>query len=144
MQKASWIILVVLAVLMLGVSLVSAGVAYRADARDEFGVGGPTVAQVAAWNPEVATAIRARRGTASAYSAAFATLLLAVVLVPYRRGEVWAWWAVLGSLLVLAAVTFVRVPALGTRLGTGTAVAILAVGVVALLLDARRLKKGGA
>jgi len=142
MKKASWILLVVLGALMLALSVVSASVAYRVDAPDEFGVGGPTVADVAAWNPEVATAIRARRGTASAYSAAFATLLLVVVLVPYRRGEVWAWWTILGSLLVLAAVTLVRVPALGTSLGASTAVTILVVGVVGLLLDARRLKKG--
>jgi hypothetical protein len=141
MRKASWILLTLMAALMLGLSLVSATVAYRSQVRDEFGVGGPTVADVAAWNPEVATAIRARRGTASAYSAAFATLLLFVVLGPYRRGETWAWWAILGSLLVFAAVTLVRLPALGTRLGASTAVTILAVGVVALLLDARRLKK---
>jgi hypothetical protein len=142
MRKASWIILLVLAVLMLGLSVVSASVAYRADARDEFGVGGPTIADVAAWNPEVAIAMRARRGTASAYSAAFATLLLFLVLVPYRRGERWAWWAVLGSLLVFCAVALARVPALGTRLGVPPALTILAVAVVALLLDARRLKAG--
>jgi hypothetical protein len=140
MKKASWILLAVLGALMLALSVVSASVAYRADTRDEFGVGGPTLADVAAWNPEVATAVRARRGTASAYSAAFATLLLVVVLVPYRRGEAWAWWAILGSLLVLAVVTFVRIPALGTNLGASTAAIILAVGVVALLLDARRLR----
>jgi hypothetical protein len=142
MRKASWIILVVLAALVLGLSMVSAGVAYRPDARDEFGTGGPTMADVAAWNPEVATAMRARRGTASAYSAAFATLMLFVVLVPYRRGERWAWWAVLGSLLVFCAVTLARVPALGTRLGVSTALTILAVAVVALVLDAKRLSGG--
>lgn len=142
MRTTSWVLLAVLAVLLLGLSLLSASVAYRTEARDEFGVGGPTMAQVAEWNPEVATAVRARRGTASAYAAAFATLLLVVVLVPYRRGDVWAWWAILGSLLVLAAVVVLRVPTLGTQLGVAAAAIVLSVAVVALLLDARRLKAG--
>jgi hypothetical protein len=141
MRKASWIVLTILGALLLALSFVSASVAYRTDAPDEFGVGGPKLSDVAAWNPDVATAIRARRGTASAYSAGLATLLLWVVLVPYRRGEVWAWWAVLASLLVFSAVAFVRVPALGTSLGVPPATALLVVGVVGLLLDARRLKQ---
>jgi hypothetical protein len=142
MRKASWIVLTVLAALVLALSLVSAWVAYSPNSPDEFGEGGPKLADVAAWNPEVATAIRGRRGTASAYSAAFATLLLFVVLRPYRRGEAWAWWAILGALLVLTAVSSLRVPALGTRLGVGGPITILVIGVVGLLLDARRLKQG--
>ncbi len=140
MRKASWIILSLMAGLMLVGSLVSASVAYRTEAPDEFGTGGPKLADVAAWNPEVATAIRARRGTASAYSAAFATLLLVVVAIPYRRGDVWAWWGLLGALVVLTGVILARVPMLGTNLGVPPASVILAIGVVALLLDAKRLK----
>lgn len=141
MRKASVVLLALLSGLVLALSLVSASVAYRADAPDEFGVGGPKLSDVAAWNPDVATAIRARRGTASAYSAGFATLLLALVLVPYRRGEVWAWWAILAGLLVFGGVALARVPALGTRLGAPAALIVLAVGVVGLLLDVRRLRR---
>jgi hypothetical protein len=142
MQKASWIVLTVLGALVLVLSLVSARTAYTPDAPDEFGEGGPKLSDVAAWNPEVATAIRGRRGTASAYSAAFATLLLFVVLRPYRRREAWAWWAILGGLLVLVGVSAWRVPALGTRLGVGGPFTILVIGMVGLLLDVRRLKQG--
>jgi hypothetical protein len=141
MRTASWIILALMAGLILVGSLFSASVAYRPDAPDEFGVGGPKLAEVAARNPQLATAIRARRGTASAYSAAFAVLLLGVVAIPYRRGDAWAWWAVLASFIVLAAVILARVPTLGTRLGAPTGGVILATSVVALLLDVKRLKR---
>src|SRR3990172_9631226 len=58
MKTASWVLVTAVAALTLLASLVSFGVAYG-GARDEFGVGGPTLSDVASWNPGVATAGRA-------------------------------------------------------------------------------------
>jgi hypothetical protein len=96
----------------------------------------------------VETALRSRRSTAAAYSAGFATLFLLITVGPYRRGEVWAWWALLVGMLVPSLLILLRVPLLGTGLagttGGGTAMGallqLLIVGV-GLALGAGRLQK---
>jgi|MudIll2142460700_1097286.scaffolds.fasta_scaffold201338_2 uncharacterized membrane protein len=140
LKTVSWALIALAAVLTLLASLVSFGVAYR-EARDEFGVGGPTLSDVASWKPEVATAIRARRATASAYATGWSLLLLIVTLIPYRRGERWAWWAILCATVVPLGLTLLRVPLLGTRLGAATALIQAGVIVVGLLFDVGRLKR---
>lgn len=141
MKTASWVLLTVLGTAMLALSLLSAYVAYATE-RDEFGQGGTKLSEVAAWRPEVARAIQARRGTAAAFAAAYAALFLSVVLGPYRRGDVWAWWSILGTSALLAALTLARIPLLGTRLGAATGGIQLAVVVLALLLDVGRVRSG--
>jgi hypothetical protein len=140
LKTASWVLVALAAVLTLLLSLVSFGVAYR-EARDEFGMGGPTLSDVAAGKPEVATAIRARRATASAYATGWSILLLAVTLVPYRRGEKWAWWAILAATVIPTLLSLLRVPLLGTNLGAGTALVQSGVVVLGLLLDVGRLRR---
>ena len=145
MRTVSWVLLAVVGVATLFFSLESALVAYR-PASPRVGqerIGPATLAEVAATHEGVETALRARRGTAAAYAAGFGTLFLFVVLGPYRRGDVWSWWALLASTLVLAAVVLLRVPALGTRSGAGTALVQLGLVIVALLLDAGRLPARG-
>ncbi len=100
MRTVSWVLLALVGLATLGLSLVSANVAYRA-AGDQ--IGPATLDEVAAGRPEVATALRGRRGTAAAYAAAYATLFLFIVLGPYRRGDRGSWWALLAGSLVLAA-----------------------------------------
>jgi hypothetical protein len=139
MKTASWVLLAVTGALILILSLLSLYIAYS-GARDEFGQGGPTVDDVRSWNPEIATAIRARRGTAASFAAAYAVLVLAIVIGPYRRGDAWAWWALLAGAVTLALLAIARIPLMGTRLGAFTGVIPLVVTVVALLLDVRRLK----
>jgi hypothetical protein len=58
---------------------------------------------------------------------------------PYRRGDVTSWWGILVSLVVLTAVVGARVPFTGNPLGIGTPLTLLALGIVALLLDVKRL-----
>src|SRR5919199_5218101 len=115
MKKASWILLAVLAVAITVLSLVSAAHAYRT--RDDYGIGGARVSKVAGGDAGIATALRGIRGTSAAYGAAFGVLFLAVVLGPYRRGDVWAWKALLIAGLVHFVIVTLRVPALGTQLG---------------------------
>jgi hypothetical protein len=148
MKKASWIILVIIGVLTLLGSFFSVGVAYVSLLEDK--IGPATLTELSAGRPEIATAVKARRATAGAYGAGFATLFLAITLGPYRRGDTWAWWALLTGTLVVAVLILLRVPFLGINLaapaavtGAGTAlstiVQLVAVGL-GLGLDAGRLR----
>jgi hypothetical protein len=125
MKTASWIILAVVGALMLLGSLISLSIAYG-TARDQ--IGPASLSELSVGRPEVATAVRARRATAAAYAAGFATLFLASVLGPYRRGDVWAWWAVAAGTLVVSVLILLRIPFLGIQLGStgaGTATAAI-------------------
>jgi len=135
MKKASWVVLCVLGLLILVLSLASAVNAYWRD----WGIGPTTLTKIEMVAPGAEVALRGSRATAAAFGVGF-VLFLAIVLGPYRRGEVWAWWALLGSMLSFAAVALLRVPLLGTTLGTTPAVVPLIVVLVALLLDLGRLR----
>ncbi len=119
MKKASWIILTVVGALTMLGSLVSLAVAYT-SIPDQ--IGPATLDELSAGRPEIAIAVRARRATAAAYGAGFATLFLGITLGPYRRGEVWAWWALLAGTLVVSGLILLRVPLLGIQLGAAAAV----------------------
>jgi hypothetical protein len=135
LRTASWILLVVVGVMVLLVSMISANLAYRGD----FPVGGLSIGEIASGRDAVLEGLRGARGTAAAWGAAWATLFLAVVLGPYRRGDVTTWWGLLASVLVLGAVVGARVLFIRSQAGTGAALVILVVVLVALLLDVKRL-----
>ena len=137
MKRASWIILAAAASLTLLGSLASLSNAYFAGAER---IGGVSIGELASGRPEVITALRARRATAAAYAAGFAVLLLAITLGPYRRGDVWAWWAILAGTLTVALLALARIPFLGTQSGAGTALALLVVVGLGLALDPRRAR----
>jgi hypothetical protein len=141
MKTASWVLIALAGALTLLGSLVSLGVAYGSP-RDQIGTA--TLEELSASRPDVATAVRARRATAAAYAAGFATLLLAIAVGPYRRGDAWAWWAILVATLVTTVAVVLRVPFLGTRAGAGGALVQLAVIGVGLALDAGRLRSAPA
>jgi hypothetical protein len=148
MKTASWVILAVAGALTLLGSLSSLAIAYFSVIEDR--VGPATLSELSAGRPDVATAVKARRATAAAYGAGFATLFLAITLGPYRRGDVWAWWALLSGALVVSVLILLRIPFLRINLGApaaltgaGTALTTLTqLGVVALGLafGAGRLK----
>jgi hypothetical protein len=145
MKTVSLIILVLVGVLTLLGGLESASLAYRSH---QDRIAGVSLTELSAGKPDVATALRARRGTAASFAAGFATLFLFIVLGPYRRGGRWAWWAILAGTLVVAALVLLRMPALGVGLrspGGGTATEVLLLlGVVAigLALGAGRFRSG--
>ncbi|HEX8162512.1 MAG TPA: hypothetical protein VF538_11605 [Pyrinomonadaceae bacterium] len=138
MNKASWILLTVLGVAITLISLVSAAHAYRTS--DDYGIGASRVSRVSGGDAGVATALRGIRGTSAAYAAAFGVLFLAVVLGPYRRGDAWAWKALLVAGLTQCVLVLLRVPILGTRLGISAAVTQIVPLIVGLLLGVGRLK----
>lgn len=135
LQTASWIVLTVMGVLVLAVSLLSADIAYRGD----FEVAGVSIAEVASGREPVLSGLRGARGTAAAWGAAWAVLFLAVVLGPYRRGDVRTWWGILFSLVALTAVAAARYLFTGAVLGISTPVILLVIGLVGLLLDVKRV-----
>jgi hypothetical protein len=137
LRKASWIMLTVVGVLVLVASTGSAILAYSSQS---YPIGPASINDVAAGRAAVATALRGIRGTAAAYAAAYGTLLLSVVLGPYRRGEAWSWWAILITAVVLFVFAAARQPFLGTTLGIAAPATHLGVVVLALLLDGGRLK----
>ena len=139
MRKASWILLTIVGVLVVFASVAgSMTVAYFSHDRET--IVGKSLDQLGL-APEVQKAILARRATAAGFAAAFGTMFLFVVLVPYRRGEVWAWYAILVSLLVLNVIILLRKPILGVFDGIPTAALPGGISLLALLLDVGRLKK---
>jgi hypothetical protein len=140
MRIVSVVLLVIVGGLGLLGSIASLGVAYGGG---EEQIGGVRVTELAGGRPEVLAALRARRATAASFSGAFATLFLLVALFPYRRGDVWAWWALLVSTAALLILSGLRIPMLHVRAGAEVAGIFFGVTLVALLLDARRLARRG-
>jgi hypothetical protein len=135
LRTVSWVLLAIIGVLVLLVSCLSAQLAYWGT----YEVGGETIEKVASGRDNVLLGLRGVRGTAAAWAAAWATLFLAAVLGPYRRGDVTTWWGILASAIVLGVVVALRVPVLGVQAGTGTALVILLLVILALLVDVKRL-----
>jgi hypothetical protein len=136
-KKASWIILTVMGAAIVLISMISA---YHSYSTSNYGIGDLSVSKVAGGDAELETALRGIRGTSASYAIAYGVLFLAVVLGPYRRGEVWAWKALFATVLIQSAFVFLRVPFLGTWLGTQAAITSNVPILIALLLDAGRLK----
>ncbi|HJR08076.1 MAG TPA: hypothetical protein VJ842_12510 [Pyrinomonadaceae bacterium] len=90
-------------------------------------------------SPEVATALRGRRVTAATWALAYALMLWGVLLVPYKRGERWAWWAILLSIVVSQLLSLARIPMLDTRQGAGASAILIGMALVGLLLGARHV-----
>jgi hypothetical protein len=82
---------------------------------------------------DAAKAIQGRRATAATWALGYAILAIFVTLFPYRRGEKWAWWALLASLGLSQALSAARFVTVGTQQGAGTAVTLLAVLLLGLL-----------
>ncbi|HKS43331.1 MAG TPA: hypothetical protein VJX74_22140 [Blastocatellia bacterium] len=132
---ASWIILLVVAVAVALISLQSLRIAYTGN-QDSL-ITGFTLEQIREHGGEEAVkAFKGRRATAATWALGYALLALMVVLGPYRRGERWAWWALLISIGVSQLMSILRVPMLGTTFGTGAPAMILAFTLLGLLAGA--------
>jgi hypothetical protein len=114
MKTASWVLLALAGVATLLLSLVAAARAYGTY-NDR--IGGVRVSELSVGRPEVEKAMRSRRATAAAYSSGFAALFLLITVGPYRRGDVWAWWALLVGMLLVSVLILLRVPMLDTGFG---------------------------
>ena len=138
MKKASWIVLAVAGTAFILISLISAIHAY--NRADDYGIGGVRLSRVAADREAVATALRGIRGTSAAFAAAYGVLYLAIVLTPYRRGDIWAWWALFAGSVTVLAIALLRIPFLDTTFGVSAGATQFTLTMLGLLLDVRRLK----
>lgn len=138
LRTVSWVLLTIVGVLTLLGALASMSLAYFGSSEDDV-IGPIRLNELADGRADVETALRARRGTAASFGAGYAVLLLLVVLVPYRKGEKWAYWAVLVGVVVTTGLILLRVPTLDTHLGLAAATIPLGVSLLALALDFGRL-----
>ncbi len=139
LHTASWVLLTIVGGLALLVSFISASLGYRGD----YPIGGVPIAEVAAGREAILTALRGIRGTSAAFGAAFAVLFLSTALGPYRRGETRAWWTLFLAILALVLIVLARMPLLGIAFGaggTGLAITLGGITLLALLLDVGRLR----
>ncbi|GAB4243549.1 MAG: hypothetical protein Kow00109_19320 [Acidobacteriota bacterium] len=139
MRTVSWVLLTLAGLVILVQSLGSLTVAYFGEPSDDLILGSRTLASLEL-EPEITQALRARRGTAASLGLGFSILFLATVLLPYRRGERWAWWAILFATLITSAGILLRSVTLGTTQGASSGVVALLV-LAALLLDLGRSKE---
>ena len=128
-----WSLLLLVAFLLAAGAVASLVTAY---ARGNDVIGGVSLNELAAVNPRIPEAIRGRRATASVYAFSCAVLLAWIALTAFRRGEKWAWRAILTSLGLGCVLSLLRIPLLGMR-GTADAIGILIVLAIALAVSAR-------
>ena len=84
-------------------------------------------------------AFKGRRATAATWALAYSLLAIAVIWIPYRRGEKWAWWALLVALGVSQLLSIVRAIMLVTTAGFGAAAIILSFTLIGLMAGAPRM-----
>ena len=135
---ASWVILLIVAALVTLASLGSAITAYT-NQPDQLG-STLTLEKIREYGgDEAVQAHQGRRATAATYALGYALLSLWVVLVPYRRGERWAWWALLVSMAVSQLISIARVIMIGTTAGAGAAGILLAIFLLGLMAGVPRI-----
>jgi hypothetical protein len=134
----SWVILLVVSVL---IALASAGSLIQGYSKtDEYLTRDYSTVQMKEQGGEEAfKAFKARRVTAATWALAYALLAMAVTLVPYRRGEQWAWWALLVAIGVSQILSMARAVTLMTTAGAGTAGVLLAFMLLGLMAGAPRM-----
>ena len=135
---ASWVLLLLLTASVAALSANSVGTAYGGGS-DQITPTHSLEQITSATSQEVGLAIRGRRATASTWALGCALLSIFVVLIPYRRGERWAWWALLIAWGIPQFISLARGLALGTTFGTGASGTILAVLLLGLMAGAPRM-----
>lgn len=135
---ASWVILLVVSVL---IALASAGSLIQGYSKTDENLtpNYSTVQMKEQGGEEAFKAFKARRVTAATWALAYALLAIAVTLVPYRRGEQWAWWALLAAIGISQILSMARAVTVMTTSGAGTAGVLLAFMLLGLMAGAPRM-----
>ncbi|MFY9609391.1 MAG: hypothetical protein WAU45_12350 [Blastocatellia bacterium] len=135
---ASWAILLVVSAGIALFSVQSVFVAYGKS--DESLTPEYSAAQIKAQGGEEAfKAFKGRRLTAATWALGYALLAIAVTLVPYRRGEQWAWWALLVAMGLSQILSIARAVTIPTTSGAGTSGVLLAFTLLGLMAGAPRM-----
>lgn len=135
---ASWVILLVVSGAIALFSAQSLWIAYTG--RPDGLTREYSIAQIQEQGGDQAVkAFRGRRATAATWALGYALLAIAVTWIPYRRGEKWAWWALLASLGLSQFLSLIRAIMLVTGEGLNTPAILLAFSLLALLAGAPRM-----
>jgi hypothetical protein len=137
---ASWVILLVLCGALMIFSLLSLSTAYFSNQDTLYsGDNGPASVHVGLeeirqlGGDGAVKAFKGRRATAATWAVGFSLLAGLVTFFPYRRGEKWAWWALLVSMGLSQFLSLSRLVTIGTASGAGTSGIILALFLLGLL-----------
>jgi len=135
---ASWVILLVVSGAIVLLSAQSVWIAYTGG-QDQL-TSEYTLTQIGEHGGDQAVkAFRGRRATAATWALGYSLLAIAVIWIPYRRAEKWAWWAVLLSVGLSQFLSLGRAIMLGTTVGTGAPAIMLAFVLLGLLAGAPRV-----
>ena len=134
----SWVILLIVSCAII---LVSAGSLWRGYSGSPDGLTPEYgLTQIEEQGGAQATkAFRGRRVTAATWAIGYALLAIAVTWIPYRRGERWAWWALLVSLGLSQLLSLARALALATTVGLATPALLFAFVLLGLLAGVPRV-----
>jgi len=135
---ASWVILLIVSGAIVLFSILSLWVAYTGKPDGLTREYSLTQIQEQGGDQAV-KAFRGRRATAATFAIGYGLLALAVTWIPYRRGEKWAWWALLVSMGLSQFLSLVRAIMLVTGDGLSTPAILLAFSLLALLAGAPRM-----
>ncbi len=135
---SSWVALLTLSVVITLFSLASLGNAYF-GARDNLtaAVGLEEINTIG--GKAAVDAFKGRRATAATWAFACGVLSILVVLIPYRRGERWSWWALLIAIGLSQLLSMGRALTLGTTVGAGSAGLVFGLLMLGLLAGAPRM-----
>ena len=135
---AGWVILLVVSSAIVLLSAQSLRISYTG--KTDGLTTGYTLTQIQEQGGDQAVkAFRGRRATAATWALGYGLLAIAVIWVPYRRGERWAWWALLVSLGLSQFLSLIRAVMLATTAGVGAPAIILAFVLLGLLAGAPRM-----
>jgi hypothetical protein len=136
---ASWVLLFVVQAATVILSVNSLWIAYTRPQENITPTYTLNDVRAATGNEDAVKALKGRRATAATWALGYGLLGLVVTLWPYRRGERWAWWALLISLGLPQLLSLLRAPMLGTTQGVQASSVLLALTLLALLAGVPRL-----
>ena len=138
---ASWVILLILSAFIAAGAAGSLSTAYFGS-NDQLSPG-VTLEQIRAaggeHGEEAVKAFRGRRATAATWALGAGLLAIFVVVIPYRRGQRWAWWALLASIGISQFLSLARAVTLGTTAGTAPPAIVLSILLIGLLAGVPRM-----
>jgi len=136
----SWVILLVVSSAIVILSLQSLRIAYTGKS-DRLTPEYSLIQIEEQGGDEAVKAFRGRRATAATFALGYGLLALIVTWIPYRRGERWAWWALLGSLGLSQLLSLARAVMLVTTVGVSAPATLLAFALLGLMAGAPRMFK---
>lgn len=134
----SWVLLSVLALAFFSASVLSTRNAYGSGQEHFASVSTQQIRSLPDGDQAV-KALKGRRLTAATFAMAYSILMGFVILVPYRQGQRWAWWALLVSMGLPELLSLARIPVIGTNSGESVAAILLAFTLLGLLAGAPRM-----